>query len=87
MKALHTLLAVVIMTCTLLAATSCTSVNVAPSGLLCNLLTQPEKCVITEPQPDFGWVVNSAIQGDRQTAFRILVASSPALLKSEQGDM
>ena len=31
----------------------------APSGFLCNLLTQPEACVITEPQPDFGWIVPS----------------------------
>ena len=53
----------------------------APSGLLCNLLTQPEKCVITEPQPDFGWIVNSSQTADLQTAYRILVASSPVLLE------
>lgn len=59
----------------------------APSGLLCNLLTRPETCVITEPQPDFGWIVNSNLTGDRQSAFRILVASSAELLDKETGDM
>ena len=59
----------------------------APTGLLCNLLTEPETCVITESRPDFGWIVNSTLQGDRQTAYRILVASSVALLKTEKANM
>jgi len=59
----------------------------APSGLLCNLLTRPETCVITESQPDFGWIVNSNLTDDRQSAYRILVASSAELLGKETGDM
>lgn len=59
----------------------------APTGLLCNLLAQPEKSVITEPQPDFGWTVNSSAAADRQTAYKILVASSPALLAAGRGDL
>lgn len=59
----------------------------APSGLLCNLLTEPETCVITESRPDFGWIVNSTVQGDRQTAYRILVASSSELLKKQKANM
>ncbi len=43
-----------------------------PTGLLCNLLTRPELTLITTPQPQFGWIVNSEIQ----TAYQILVASS-----------
>ena len=59
----------------------------APSGLLCNLLTHPEDSVITERQPDFGWIVNSSQSADRQTAYRIIVASSPALLEKDTGDL
>jgi hypothetical protein len=33
---------------------------VAPSGLLCNLLTEPDASLITEAQPDFGWIVSSS---------------------------
>lgn len=58
-----------------------------PSGLLCNLLTHPEKSVITEPRPDFGWIVNSSEKADRQSAYQILVASSPELLANENGDL
>lgn len=57
-----------------------------PTGLLCNLLTHPEKCVITEPRPDFGWIVNSRQPNDLQSAFRILVASQPELLVKLKGD-
>ena len=72
---------------TLFASSLALAARDAPSGLLCNLLTQPEKCVITEPQPDFGWIVNSSQTADRQTAYRILVASSASLLEKETGDL
>ena len=57
-----------------------------PTGLLCNLLTHPEKCVISEPRPDFGWIVNSRVPNDWQSAFRILVASEPELLAKREGN-
>lgn len=59
----------------------------APTGLLCNLLTHPEKCVITEPHPDFGWIVNSSQSADRQSAYRIVMASSPELLEKGTADV
>ena len=59
----------------------------APSGLLCNLLVQPEKSLITESQPDFGWIVNSKVNNDVQTAYQILLASSPDLLTKGRGDL
>jgi len=72
----------------ILAATSLAlAAQEAPSGLLCNLLTEPEKCVITEPQPDFGWIVNSKLTEDHQSAYQILVASSAMLPGKESGDM
>ena len=58
-----------------------------PSGLLCNLLSHPELSVITETKPDFGWVVPSLQPADQQTAFQILVASTPAELAKETGDL
>jgi hypothetical protein len=59
----------------------------APSGLLCNLLVQPEKSLITEPRPDFGWIVNSNRAGDRQSAYRILVSSTAELAAAAEGDL
>ncbi len=59
----------------------------APSGLLVNLLSRPEKSVITDPQPDFGWIVPATAPGDIQTACQILVATSAELLAAGTGDM
>lgn len=59
---------------------------VAPSGLLCNLLTEPDASLITESQPDFGWIVPSSQPGDMQTAYQILVATSPNLLEEGTAD-
>ncbi len=59
----------------------------APSGLLCQLLSHPELSVITEPNPDFGWIVNSNKQGDYQKAYQIMVATSSDILKRDVSDM
>ena len=59
----------------------------APSGLLCELLSHPEMSLITNPKPDFSWIVNSDKPGDFQIAYRIMVASSPELLKNETPDL
>ena len=58
-----------------------------PTGLLCELLSQPEKSVITARGPEFGWIVPTRHPDDRQTAYRLLVASTPALLAREIGDL
>ncbi len=58
-----------------------------PSGLLCELLSHPELSLITDPAPDFGWIVNSDKPGDFQIAYTIMVASSPELLKNETPDL
>ncbi len=57
-----------------------------PSGLLCNLMSQPELTVITTPQPQFGWVVPTGNKNEKQKAYRILVASSIQLLNDNIGD-
>jgi len=37
--------------------------------------------------PQFSWTMESATVGERQTAYRLLVASTPALAESEKGDL
>ena len=59
----------------------------APSGLLCNLLSHPENSLITDPHPDFGWIMNSPGTNELQSACQILVASSPEGLARDQGDL
>jgi hypothetical protein len=58
-----------------------------PTGLLTNLLTNPQKTVLTDPAPSFGWIVPTTRQGDVQTAFRILVASDREQLLEGRADM
>ena len=57
-----------------------------PQGLLCELLRYPEKAVITDARPEFGWIVNDPGRGARQTAYQILVASSERKL-AQGGDL
>src|SRR5690554_6416856 len=51
-----------------------------PIGLLCELLSHPELTVITNPEPEFSWVVNSELKNDYQTGYQIFVATSEAKL-------
>lgn len=71
----------------LLAVSLAAAAMDAPSGLLCHLLVQPEKSLITEPRPDFGWIVPSTRAGDRQSAYRILVSSTAELAAAAKGDL
>ncbi len=57
------------------------SENIAPTGLLCELLSHPELTVITNPTPEFSWIVNSGNKNDYQTSFQILVSSSEEIDK------
>ena len=59
----------------------------APSNLTVELLTHPEKTIITDFSPEFCWVVNSNIKNDFQTAYQILAASSKKYLDNNSGDM
>ena len=38
-------------------------------------------------QPRLSWVMQSAGPGQKQTAYRVLVASSPEILNAERGDL
>jgi alpha-L-rhamnosidase len=59
----------------------------APSGLLCQLMSHPELSAITSQNPDFGWIVHSTRQGDFQKAYQIMVATSDDLLKTGAPDI
>jgi len=60
---------------------------VAPTGLMTNLLTKPEKAVITTLAPTFSWIVPLKEDNDRQTAYQILVGSSPVALERNSPDV
>jgi alpha-L-rhamnosidase len=59
--------------------------NLTPTRLRCEFLTNP--IGIDESAPRLSWIVTSNETGDRQTAYRILVASSPDLLARGNGDL
>lgn len=68
----------------LLIASTAGLADTAPSGLMCELLENPEMTTLADFQPEFTWIVN---HGSRQTAFHILVASSESLLAENKGDL
>lgn len=58
----------------------------APKGLLCELLSNPREAVITDDQPEFGWIVNDPRRGAMQSAYQILVSSNKSKIQGDQGD-
>lgn len=66
-------------------------VSAAPSGTVRpHELTTDHRTTplgIGDTDPSFGWKLRSARRGDAQTAYRILVASSPQLLAAGEGDV
>lgn len=56
-----------------------------PFGLTVEFLRAPEQAVITDPSPEFAWIVPNTVA--QQKAFRILVASSPYLLREGAADL
>jgi len=56
----------------------------APSGLAVEFLRSPDAAVITDATPEFSWLfAQNAVQ---QSAYRILVATSPHLLTEQRAD-
>jgi alpha-L-rhamnosidase len=54
-------------------------------GLRCEYRTDPVGLDVTAPR--LSWTLSSEQRGERQTAYRILVAASPERLASDQGDL
>jgi alpha-L-rhamnosidase len=69
----------------LLLASGSAEAKVALTNLRCEYRTNP--LGVETPQPRLGWVITSKERGLRQTAYQILVASSPELLKQNRGDL
>ncbi|MDR9408355.1 MAG: alpha-L-rhamnosidase C-terminal domain-containing protein [Balneolaceae bacterium] len=59
----------------------------APIGLTCELLQAPEEAVITDANPEFGWIVNDTRNGAMQSAWQVLVSSDKNLIQNDKGDM
>ena len=75
----------------LLTCLSLTALRAAPPAavqlqrLRCELLTNPEG--IDAPAPRLSWELSSPARGLTQTAYQVLVASSPDKLAADQGDL
>ena len=57
----------------------------APSNLQCEYQTNPLGLDMAKPR--LSWQVNDARRGARQTAYQVLVASTPEMLTNNQGDL
>ena len=57
----------------------------APAHLRCEYLTNP--IGIDVRQPRFEWVLDNSRRGEMQAAYQVLVASSPASLAKDSGDV
>ena len=57
----------------------------SPADLRCDYAVNP--LGVDSPNPRLFWTVESKERGQKQTAFQILAASSPARLKQDQGDL
>ena len=68
---------------TRLAATAAV-VSLSAARLHCEYLDHPMGMDV--PNPQLGWVLTSRERGDKQTAYQIIVASSPATLERNDGD-
>jgi alpha-L-rhamnosidase len=72
-----------ILFCTLFACNEQPEINV--ENLRCELLTHPQG--IDLPHPRLSWEIRSEGRDVRQTAYQILVASSPEKLVAGEGDL
>lgn len=66
-----------------LATATFAAVNVA--GLRCEYLKNPQGIDVLVPR--LSWQISSGERGTMQAAYQVLVASTPELLKREQGDL
>ena len=72
-----------------LLATMCvagvSSADVATGNLRCEYLKDPLGIDVVKPR--LSWVIESDRRGERQTAYQVVVASTPELLARDQGDL
>ncbi len=58
-----------------------------PTGLMVEMLRNPETAVVEDPEPELSWLVNGSRNGDYQTAFQIFVSSTKNKCELDQGDL
>ena len=63
------------------------STALQPTGLMCDLLADPETTTIRNSNPKFSWIVNDTEPNAHQEAYQILVASSLETLAKNEGNM
>ena len=56
-----------------------------PSNLRCEYAVEPVG--VDAPRPRLSWVLEASQANQRQSSYHVLVASSPALLQADQGDL
>ena len=61
--------------------------SLAPTGLLCELMENPESAYLCKKRPGFGWIVQDSAPNAIQAAYQILVASSIKTLAQDAGDL
>jgi alpha-L-rhamnosidase len=64
---------------------ACQSERVTVSNLRCEWLTAPQG--LDNPSPHLSWEIAGSARGIKQTAYHILVASSPEKLQAGEGDL
>jgi alpha-L-rhamnosidase len=68
----------------LFSVCACQGASLTINNLKCEYDSNP--LGIDTPQPRLSWMIESEIRGERQTAFQILAATSPDILRDGRGD-
>jgi len=58
-----------------------------PSGLICELLAFPDRTLIRNASPTFGWIFNSCEKDCCQEAYQVLVSSNLENINADRGDL
>jgi hypothetical protein len=58
-----------------------------PTGLTVESLRYPQRAVITDRQPELGWIVEDPRRGAAQSAYQVRIASSRTLLQDDAPDV
>lgn len=58
-----------------------------PDAPMCELLSKSGLVPVSDPKPEFSWIFRDALPGDCQTAYRIQVATTTELFKTDQADL
>ncbi|GAA5484580.1 LamG-like jellyroll fold domain-containing protein [Haloferula sargassicola] len=58
-----------------------------PSGQMVDLLALPHRTTIPDLRPEFTWIFHPAHRGEFQTAYQILVSSTPVMAGLRNGDV